>query len=379
MRKLSYRHKVRLKKIAKISLIALAALILVVSFYLIYLQRHVVYHRDGVALDFEQHTDTIPISDGSDAAQNTPVLPQVEIDYVDDGSRVGALTQVTGYYISANMLVNHTEAVADALQQLTEPCWIMIDLKNPSGNFYYSTQITGADTAATDTEAVDEILRDLKTRGFKLIARIPAFADSAFALEHQETALQMSSGVLWTDSDGIYWLDPANSLVQDYLQQICKELSSLGFSEVVFEDFYFPTSGNISYDSTLTKSEIIDGVANDMKNAFAASNLTISFCTDEATFALSSVSGRLYFTNSSGANLETIANAASNIVVDPVSQVVFLTDSHDTRYDTYSLLRPLVDTEKLESEAAAAPAPEESDEESPAEAPPVTEEPAATE
>ena len=104
MRKLSYRHKVRLKKIAKISLIALAALILVVSFYLIYLQRHVVYHRDGVALDFEQHTDTIPISDGSDAAQNTPVLPQVEIDYVDDGSRVGALTQVTGYYISANML-----------------------------------------------------------------------------------------------------------------------------------------------------------------------------------------------------------------------------------------------------------------------------------
>ena len=356
MRKLSYRNKVRLKKIAKISLIVLAVLILVSSVYIIYLQRHVVYHPDGVTIDFTQHTDTIPIADPSEQAQHTPNLPQVQIEYVDDGSWVGALTQISGYYISADMLVNHTEAVADALQTLTEPCWIMIDLKNPSGNFYYSTQITGANTAAIDTAAVDSIIRDLKTRGFKLIARIPAFADSAFALEHTETALPMANGALWVDADGGYWLDPANSLVQDYLQQICKELSSLGFAEVVFEDFYFPTSGNIVYDSTLTKTEIIDEVAANIKNAFAASNLTISFCTDEATFALSSARGRLYFNNSSGSNLETIVSAASQIVVDPVSQVVFLTDSRDTRYDAYGLLRPLVNPEELAAAEAAAQA-----------------------
>ena len=36
--------------------------------------------------------------------------------------------------------------------------------------------------------------------------------------------------------------------MQGYLQQVCKELSSLGFTEVVFDDFYFPTSGNIAYE-----------------------------------------------------------------------------------------------------------------------------------
>lgn len=375
MRKLSYRNKLRLKKTAKISLIVLVVLTILVSCYIIYLQRHVVYHRDGVSLDFDQHTDTIPMADGTGAAPNAPVLPQVQIEYVDDGSKVGALSQISGYYISATMLVNHTDAVAAALQELTEPCWIMIDLKNASGSFYYSTQITGANTAAIDTEAVDAIIRDLKNRGFKLIARIPAFADSDFALEHTETALHMTNGALWADADGGYWVDPANSLVQDYLQQICKELSSLGFSEVVFENFYFPTSGNIVYDSTQTKSEIIDDVATTIKNAFAASNLTISFCTDEATFSLSSATGRLYFTNSSGSNLETMADAAAALVVDPVSQVVFLTDSRDTRYDAYSTLRPLVDVEKLAEESDAEEAQEESDDE----AAPVTDETPTTE
>lgn len=364
MRKLSYRNKLRLKKIIKISLVVLLLLILLGSVYLLYLQRHVVYHRDGVTLDFDATTEDIPLTDADAAQTGRPALPRVEILYVEEGDTTGALSQITGYYVDARMLVEHTDAVNQALQALTEPCWIMLDMKNPAGKFYYSTQISGAQTAEIDTQAVDALLSDLKKRGFKLIARIPAFADSAFALEHIDAALPMKNEILWTDSDGGYWLDPANTLVQDYLQQICKELSSLGFTEVVFEDFYFPTSGNIAYESTQTKAEIIAAAARNIDNAFTSSNLVISFCTDESTFSLDSITGRLYFTSTTGGNLETVVGAAQGIVANPASQLVFLSDSHDTRFDAHGHLFPLLDVEKLEAEAqqaSSAPANEADD------------------
>lgn len=106
-----------------------------------------------------------------------------------------------------------------------------------------------------------------------------------------DCALQLSSGALWADSDSVYWLDPASATVQGYLQQVCKELSSLGFTEVVFDDFYFPTSGNIAYESSQTKAEIIQDAATALRNAFAASNLHISFCVQDAAAALTASPG----------------------------------------------------------------------------------------
>ena len=356
MRKLSYRNKLRLKQTTKTVLLAVLLVALVISFYLIYLQRHLIYSRDGVRLDFSQTTEDIPLNDTPDGTQSAAPLPRVEIVYVDDSSSAGALSKVSGYYVDGQMLTERPGEVARALEALTEPCWIMLDLKNTAGKFYYSTKITGAETVEPDTAAVDELISSLNSRGFQLMARLPAFADSAFALEHMDCALSMENGVLWADADGGYWLDPANSQVQDYLQQICKELSSLGFSEIVFADFYFPTSGNISYESTQTKAEIINSVADTLKNAFTASNLLISFCTAEATFPLDSVSGRLYFTGAAGANVETIVTAAADTVTDTATQLVFLTDSHDTRFDAYCTLRPLLEPEHTDSAEQTPPA-----------------------
>lgn len=355
MFKLSYRNKIRLKQTIKTVLILLLVIFLIIGFYLVYLQRYVVYHRGSVSFDFSQTTQNIPLVESTEQDDTSGGMQNVQIIYVEDGNSSGSLCRISGYYITGDMLVNHTNEVSSVLNTLTEPCWILLDLKNTSGNFYYSTKITGAQTADINTVAVDEIITSLKNRGFKLIARIPAFADSAFALENMECALHMESGVLWADNNGGYWLDPANKLVQDYLQQICKELSSLGFSEVVFDEFYFPTNGNISYDSSQTKSEIISDAADAIKNDFTASNLIISFCTGDTTFPLDSVSGRLFFSNTTGANIDTIVTTSSGMVADPFTQLVFLTDSHDTRFDAYSTLQPLLDEGEDETEKITQP------------------------
>ena len=343
MPKLSYRNKVRIKQTAKAVGVILLVLLLLGGLYLVYMQRFVVYHRDGVTFDFSKTTAEIPLADadGSDA----PARQEVEIHYIDDGSATGTAQRITGYYVTGQMLRSDLEGVQAALEALQEPCSVMLDLRGTSGKFYYSTKISGAETSDLDSAAVDALISDLKGRGFSLIARIPAFADTAFALAHMDCALQLSSGALWADSDSVYWLDPASATVQDYLQQVCKELSSLGFTEVVFDDFYFPTSGNIAYESSQTKAEIIQDAATALKNAFAASNLRISFCIQDAAAALTGVTGRLYFAGIQGEDLETIAAAAAGSVTEPAAQLVFLTTSRDTRFDNYSVLRPLLEEE----------------------------------
>lgn len=343
MPKLSYRNKVRIKQTAKAVGVLLLVLLLLGGLYLVYMQRFVVYHRDGVTFDFSKTTAEIPLADadGSDA----PARQEVEIHYIDDGSATGTAQRITGYYVTGQMLRSDLEGVQAALEALQEPCSVMLDLRGTSGKFYYTTKISGAETSDLDSAAVDALISDLKGRGFSLIARIPAFADTAFALAHMDCALQLSSGALWADSDSVYWLDPASATVQDYLQQVCKELSSLGFTEVVFDDFYFPTSGNIAYESSQTKAEIIQDAATALKNAFAASNLRISFCVQDAAAALTGVTGRLYFAGIQGEDLETIAAAAAGSVTEPAAQLVFLTTSRDTRFDSYSVLRPLLEEE----------------------------------
>ena len=204
MRKLSYRNKVHLKQTAKAVGVLLLVLLLLGGLYLIYMQRFVVYHRDGVTFDFSKTTAEIPLADAD--GSDTPALQEVEIHYIDDAA-TGTAQRITGYYVTGQMLRSDLEGVQAALEALQEPCSIMLDLRGTSGKFYYSTKISGAETSDLDSAAVDTLISDLKGRGFSLIARIPAFADTAFALAHMDCALQLSSAA-WTPSRSLRSICP---------------------------------------------------------------------------------------------------------------------------------------------------------------------------
>ena len=146
-------------------------------------------------------------------------------------------------------MLREPDRVLEALQALDDSCAVMLELKSIYGNFYYSTAIDGAATADVDVARVDEIISYLRSRGFYMIAEIPAFCDSAFALDNQSSGLPLSSGALWMDENACYWLDPASQTVLSYLTQIARELSSLGFREIAFSEFRFPSSQNIAYSS----------------------------------------------------------------------------------------------------------------------------------
>lgn len=333
--RIPYRNKLLLKKILRIGLIALAVVLVFGIALLIYMEPYFIYDRNGAHLDYQAPT----YQNNDEAPSESLDLTPPEIIYIDDTSSVKTLAEMGGYYITTSMLQTPEKVLAQ-LKTITEPCAVMLELKSIFGNFYYSTSIEAAQTASIDTTVVDEIIEYLHSNGFYLIASVTAFSDSNFALDNQSCGLPLKNGALWMDEKGCYWLDPANETVISYLIQITRELSALGFREVTFSDFRFPTSSNIHYPSELTSTQLIEDAALQLTNFFKGSNVTISFSVDGTDFPANACNGRLYISNVDGSKVERFVQAYG--AQENLKEVVFLANSRDTRFDETALLRPLM-------------------------------------
>lgn len=337
MRSVSYRAKLRLRKALKISLIVLSILLLcsIVSF--VYLERFLVYTPDGVRFDFSKSQNPITLDGTPSQAEES--VPQVSIIYNEAAPEISEDTAFTGYYIDIGMLQD-PDAVYTAIQSLEGPGIVMIDLKSSSGLFYYSTGIEDAPLAEVDVATIDAIIAYLRTHGFTVIARVEAFRDRAFALEHQSYGLAISGGALWSD-EGYYWLDPGEEAVLEYLQQIAKDLSSRGITEIVFDDFYFPESASIQYRHSVSRTELMNTAAATLSSYFNSTNITISFGNPSTDFLTSEKNAHIVVENIDASKVNAVLSGYANLQ-NPNAQLVFLTNSKDTRFDGYNLLRPLL-------------------------------------
>lgn len=350
MRGLSYRRQSQLKKVFRWFCFVLLALIVLFLLYMLYLQRYIVYTKDGAHLDFSRSTLELS-SSSSGVNKKTEALHDVEIKFIDEPVVIGGtLAKIDGYYITSDMLKDDAAQVLEAVKALDAPCPIMLDVKDYNGRFLYPSNITGAEAADLDLDVVEELLSYLRQNQFSMIACLPAFSDSAFALEHLDCGLSIEGGALWMDENGCYWLDPSDQTVLTYIEQICKELTSMGFSEVAFSQFYFPDSNDIVYQSTQTKSELIASAAKTIQDVFAESHPVISFFAGEPSFPTNAIHGRLYYENIEGPNIESVLSDAEAYVQDTSTQIVFITDSQDSRLDGSSVMRPLISQDEPDEE-----------------------------
>lgn len=343
MRIFSYRNKRRAKKALLILAVILAAALLFCLIRFVYLQRFLVYTPTGVQLDYTQDLQSIPVDQDD---MNLEAFP-VEIHTATEGVAVSAageepLAQLSGFFVTTAMFQN-VEAVRTALAQQESCEALMLDMKSIYGNFYYASSVPGAIQASVEIASIDALVKELAAQdGLYLIARIPSFSDSNFALANQRCGLPLSSGALWMDDNGCYWLDPLDSEVQSYLVSIAEELSSMGFDEVVFGGFRIPDSANIVYDAgELTREEAAAEAAQDLRDALSACPIRVSFGSDNAQIA--QVSDRIYFEDAEGAAVAGLVEPFQEGMENPAAQIVFLTASRDTRFDGYSILRPLIE------------------------------------
>ena len=336
MRSVSYRSRQRIRKGVKIGLIVLAFVLLLLALTVIFMGRFVVYTPEGARLDFGRSTAKDVTVPKDSAGQET--LPPVTISYADPNARTDATELVSGYYIDLEMLQD-PESVLEAVKALNGPCTVMIDLKGANGSFYYTSSIDGARQADINIAAVDAVISNLRSRGFRMVARVKTFQDSNFALAHINSSLRVRSGALWV-GNGFYWLDSADSTIRAYLKQIARELTEKGFQEIVFDDFRFPNGTQIVYTSELSRAELIADVEKDLLNFFASSSITISFGNPSSDFVLTGRS-HVYVSDVTGSGVKAVVTGYGGLE-DPQTQLVFLTGSKDRRFDGLQLLRPLV-------------------------------------
>ena len=336
---ISYRTRTRLRRFFSVVTVLAVVALLIWFGWLIWLDRFIVYQRDwGAKLDFTLSAD---FPEGVPA---TPPAskPPVEILYPDTNTQRPtdpvAETGIRGYYLDFNALKADISAVQQQLQQLPAGTAVLVDVKNPKGFFHYSTAVGEKISGEVDTARFDSLIEYLTDGKFHVIARLPAFRDRYFGLNNIPSGISYEGGggALWLDKGGCFWLNPTKDKPLSYLISITKELKNMGFDEVVFTDFCLPDGKNIIFKDDPV--EAITNAAATLVEACAADDFYVSF-TGDATFPLPQGNSRLYLENVPAGDIQTVIEQIG--VDNPAVRVLFYATGHDTRYDEYSVLRPL--------------------------------------
>ena len=177
-----YRTQQNIKRAAVTLLVLLVVGSLLWGLWFLWLQRYVIYTREGAVIDFALSETLAP----GQVATPPEDSMEVEIHYNEGDDMVSIskeLTQLKGYYITAEDLTADPALVWEQVQILPANTPIMLDMKSIYGEFYYSTGLGRPISSSVNVAAVEELLSNLKGKGYYTIARVPALRDRAYGLE----------------------------------------------------------------------------------------------------------------------------------------------------------------------------------------------------
>lgn len=340
-----YRTQRTLKRllIGLLIFVILAAALLVCWF--LWLQRYVVYTDDGAKLDFDR---LLQFSEG-EAAQPPESTPAVDFVY-NDGTNVTEpvsreLAQFSGYYVTLEELKLDLAAVTEMLKALPEGSTVMLEVKNNRGQFGYSSAF-GPTADGLDPTQMGELIQSLKAAGHYLIAEVNAFQDYEYFMADTVNwshnahgfAKDGGDGSLWYDKQNqCYWLNPTTDGARSYLIQIISELRALGFHEVVLSEFRISDTDMIHFPGD--KIATLNETAELLVKTCATETFAVSFVREKVDLTLPQGRTRLYLQGAAASDAASLA--AQTGFQDPAIQLVFLVDTNDTRFDAYSVIRPL--------------------------------------
>lgn len=342
-----YRFRRLLQRIGTAVLIFFVIFLLVWLCWVVWLDHYIVYQRDGASVDFELSLDlpegvvARPPSDDSGVSI-----------YFNEGENSietsNELTQLQGYYIDADTLNSDAAGALSMVQSLPSGTAVMIDVKNIKGAFYYASDLPDATYANVDMNVTGALIDELVDGNYYAIARVSAFSDYYYGLNHVDAGLSNANwgrGYLWKDNNGCYWLDPSNSTALNWVLSIVLELKQMGFDEVVLDDFRFPDTENIIFDGdrdSTIQTAMETFLTNCVSNTFC-----LSFVVSKVATQMPDTRCRIYLEDISAGNVDSVAARA--VITNPEIRLVFIASSNDTRYNSYSVLRPIDSASVLEN------------------------------
>ena len=333
---ISYRTRQRLQRAGILLLVAALVGTLVYLCWFMWLKRYVVYTRsEGAVLDMTLDP-RIPLGEVAVEPEEDPV--SIYYNEGENAINTGVeLTQMVGYYADAEALTD-MDFVKKQVALLPTGTPVMLEVKDGKGRFFYSSSVGTERWSGIDTAAMDELIQLLDKKGMYLIAKLPALRDYTFGLNSTSNGLFVSSGAyLWADDDYCYWLDPTKQGTVTFLVEIVSELKALGFDEVVFDNYCFPPTTDLKFSGD--KTEALNTTAKTLVTTCADGRFAVSFVAGADGLVCPEGRSRLYMKDVAAAQAAAVAEQSG--VADPAINLVFLTENHDTRFNEFSVLRPL--------------------------------------
>ena len=340
---LSYRSRRALRRLGKFLLILVMMAAVGILIWFLWLNRCVIYTRDGVKFVFGNSGEFLPGQvAGTGSVENTIVIDYEQTVPTEPPST--EMKQMSGYYISPDQLKGDLTGLKNQISELPKGTPILLDVKNIRGEFFYSSYKATLFSSAVSQASMDDLIAFLRDGGYYIIARLPAFRDWEFGRTHVSCGLldinKIQQVALWLDrSDGTaaYWLNPDEAGTVEYLVGIVTELRTWGFDEVLFYDFRFPDTDQIYY--TGDKAASLAACAQTLVTSCSSETFAVSFVSSDPSFPLPEGRSRLFMENVPAENVLLMAEQA--VMTDPEIRLVFFANTNDTRYDEYGVLRPL--------------------------------------
>ena len=344
-----YRTRRKIKRAGTILAVCAMIFILVWFCSVIFLERYVVYTREGAHLDFSRSADEIQ----GEVARPPQGQLNVSIFYNEGDNAMNSnavLRKLEGYYIDADAMMHHMTEVWDALKIIPKETPIMIEMKGPNGYFYYPSTLADAVKANNlSVDAVGELVKELHKKGYYTIAKVSTFRDYNYGLNHVSQGMALKgTPYLWPDAGNCYWLQPDNDNVLSWVATYVKEIREMGFNEVLLSDFQYPATDKVNVPED--KNAILEASAKKLLEACGDETFTVSFGVSDSSFQLPEGRCRAYLENIDARNVAS--QLANTKITDPSVRLVFVAKTNDTRYAQGSVLRPISAAEVLEAQKA---------------------------
>ena len=199
---------------------------------------------------------------------------------------------------------------------------VALRVKNARGELLYDSALQEAIdvNAVKGSSGANTVIAALTGSEVYTIARINATHDSLYSFAHMADAgvLQLNyAGYIWYDPDSTFYLAPEKPAARQYIVSVARECAELGFDELLFDEFGYPTRGrlnNIDESArTLSKSAALAQLAEELRSGTEAYGVRLSVQLDAATVLAGG-------NETAGQDLAALAAAFDRIYVETTAE-----------------------------------------------------------
>ncbi len=268
-------------------LVVVLVLILLVATGFLVAQHYMVYDMDG-SYHFELPFLRRIGSKGTGARGGQDI--EIVIERPEASSAEAQQQTLCAAELDASALSGDMRHALEALGP--EVNAVAIRLKTADGDLLYPSTLSAAleAKAVTGSSIAGSAVSELTKSDRYTIARLTALHDSRFSFAHMtDAAIEQKSykNYIWYAPDNSFYLAPEKELARQYLVSIASEVASLGFDELLFDEFGYPAVGRLNNIQTsereMTKEEALSLLADNLREALSDSGARLSLVLDEKT------------------------------------------------------------------------------------------------